>query len=123
LQQRPLQLGCHEFRRALRNDPRVHDNHDQSDDGAARVHSPHHQRRARITQIKGQYRGSSGIGECFCGLADRIMLVWPHGAFAQPQHITSLVMQGYGVGAIRFDCRADFLANGIEIDKRTIRLH
>jgi hypothetical protein len=47
----------------------------------------------------------------------------PHGAFAQPQHIAGLVVQGYGVGTIGFDCRAHFLTDGIKINKRTIRLH
>jgi hypothetical protein len=123
LEQRPLQLWRHQLSRALRNDSSVHDDHDQADDGTTGVYDPQHHGRAGIAQIKRQDRSGGGIGKSFGGLAHRIVLVGTHGAFAQPQHIAGLVMQGYGVGPVGFDRRAHFLANGIKINKRTIRLH
>jgi hypothetical protein len=107
----------------LRNDSSVHDNHDQSDYRTPSIHGSNHHGGARITQIKRQYGCGSGIGKSFGGLADRIVLIGAHGAFTQPQHFARLVMQGYGVGTIGFDCRAYFLTDGIKVYKRTVRLH
>jgi hypothetical protein len=49
------------------------------------------------------------------------MLVRAHRTLGQPQHIAFFVMQGYGMHARRFDSSAHLLANGIEVDERTVR--
>ncbi len=64
--------------------------------------------------------GAGRIRKGLDGLADRVVLIGTHGAFAQPEQIAVLIVQGYGVDAGRFDGRAHLLADGIVIDKRTL---
>jgi len=48
------------------------------------------------------------------------MFVGSHGAFAQPQDVAALVVQRHGVNPRGFHRRAHLLADGIEIDERTV---
>jgi hypothetical protein len=49
------------------------------------------------------------------------MFVGPHGAFAQPENLSVLVVQRDGVRACGLDGRAYLFTNGIEIHERTFR--
>ena len=53
--------------------------------------------------------------------ADCVVFVRAHGAFAQPQHVAAFIVQGNGMGARGLDGRTHLLADGIEIDERTVR--
>ncbi len=65
--------------------------------------------------------GPAPRGKGFDAVADGVVLVRAHRAFAQPQHLTAVVVQGHGVRARGFDGCAHFLADGIEVDERTVR--
>ena len=74
-----------------------------------------------VAQIVGEDRGGIGARERIDRFAHRIVFVRTHGAFAQPEHIAFLIVQGNGMRARRLDGRTHFLTDGIEIDERTFR--
>jgi hypothetical protein len=103
----------------LFDDASVQHQHDDADHGALSVHGAQQYGGTRIAQVVHQHRRAARARECLDRLADRVMFVRAHGAFAQPQYIALLVMQRHGVSARRLDGRAHVLADGIEIDERT----
>jgi hypothetical protein len=64
---------------------------------------------------------SAGVGKSFDGFADCVVFVGAHGAFAQPQQVAVCIVQRNGMGASGLEGCANLLANGIEIDERTVR--
>ena len=101
------------------NDTAIDDEHDRADHCAARAHGTQEHRGARVAQIVGENRRCLGIGKRLDGLEHRIVLVRPHGALAQPEHVPVLVVQRNGMRARRFDGGTHFLAYRIEINERT----
>ena len=99
----------------------IHDHHDRAHQRPACIDGAQQHGGASVAQIVGKHRRALALGEGLQRLANRIMLVRSHGAFAQPEHIPVFVVQGNGMGARRLDRRAHFLADGIEIDERTFR--
>jgi hypothetical protein len=119
-----LQSRRHQFGEAARvglDDAGVHDEHDGADQRPAGAHCAQEQRGTGIAEIVGEERGRIGPRERIERFAHGIMLVRTHGAFAQPEHVAFLIVQGNGMRARRLDRRTHFLADGIEIDERTFR--
>ena len=103
LAQRALHLRSQQLGSALRDDARVHDDHDHADHGAASVDGANQYRRAQVAQIESQRSCGAGIGKSFGRLQHRIVFVGAHSssrsatAHRRARHVGIL----HGCGPVR----------------------